>query len=113
MLQHCRICTHRKLPLLGGVLLNSPRLQVGGRTVLRFALAYGFRNIQTLLRRVRQGASPYDYVEVMACPSGCLNGGGQLPTRAAAHSPQQLISEVEAVYHQPQARYPASPLWIP
>jgi hypothetical protein len=27
---------------------------------------------------VKQGNSKYNYIEVMACPSGCLNGGGQL-----------------------------------
>ena len=76
-------------------------LQVPGRPPLRFALAYGFRNIQTLLRKVKQGLSPYDYVEVMACPSGCLNGGGQLRP-AAGQTAQQLIEQVEAAYHQPQ-----------
>ena len=57
--------------------------------VLKFAASYGFRNIQNLVRkyktpaggRVRQRASAqseYHFVEVMACPSGCINGGGQL-----------------------------------
>ncbi|KAI8589801.1 iron hydrogenase [Geranomyces variabilis] len=63
--------------------------------VLRFALAYGFRNIQNLVRKINPApaagavarrrranaaaaTSAYDYVEIMACPSGCINGGGQL-----------------------------------
>jgi len=45
---------------------------------LRFASAYGFRNIQNLVRKIKSSNSPYHYVEVMACPSGCINGGGQL-----------------------------------
>ena len=40
--------------------------------------AYGFRNIQTLVQKLKRGVCEYDYVEVMACPSGCLNGGGQV-----------------------------------
>ncbi|RYG55047.1 hypothetical protein EON66_06235, partial [archaeon] len=44
---------------------------------LKFAIAYGFRNIQTIMTRMRTGKCAYDYVEVMACPSGCVNGGGQ------------------------------------
>ena len=40
--------------------------------------AYGFRNIQTLVQKLKRGVCAYDYVEVMACPSGCLNGGGQV-----------------------------------
>ena len=76
-----------------------------GQPALRFALAYGFRNIQTLLRKVKQGACQYDYVEVMACPSGCVNGGGQLrPGNGKAA--QQLIAEVDAAYHHPEVPLP-------
>ena len=52
--------------------------------LLKFARAYGFRNIQNLVRklkikRTRGDDLPlYHFVEVMACPSGCINGGGQL-----------------------------------
>lgn len=49
-----------------------------GKTVLAFATAYGFSNIANLVKNVKQGSSKYHYIEVMACPSGCLNGGGQL-----------------------------------
>ncbi len=42
----------------------------GGPPLLRFAAAYGFRNIQGLMRKVKLGRCEYDYVEVMACPSG-------------------------------------------
>jgi len=48
-----------------------------GRT-LRFARAYGFRNIQSVVTKMRRGRLDVDFVEVMACPGGCLNGGGQL-----------------------------------
>lgn len=53
-------------------------LQVNGQVVLRFAYAYGFRNIQSILAKARRGKCPYHFVEVMACPSGCVNGGGQI-----------------------------------
>jgi hypothetical protein len=45
-------------------------LEVDGRVVLRFATAYGFRNIQNLVRKVKSGKSLYHFVEIMACPSG-------------------------------------------
>eukprot|EP00775_Hariotina_reticulata_P006631 gene6631-6859_t len=54
-----------------------------GQPLLRFAIAYGFRNIQTLVRKIKSGQCEYHYVEVMACPSGCLNGGGQLKPQAS------------------------------
>jgi iron only hydrogenase large subunit-like protein len=53
-------------------------LEVNGKTVLRFAAAYGFRNIQNIIRNIKRGKCEYDYVEIMACPGGCLNGGGQI-----------------------------------
>jgi iron only hydrogenase large subunit-like protein len=66
-------------------------LSVGGVRQLSFAIAYGFRNIQAIVQRLRRGRCEFDYVEVMACPSGCANGGGQakhdapvLPRTAAA-----------------------------
>lgn len=76
--------------------------QSEGEIVFSGAKCYGFRNLQNLVRKVgtqsgvrvgtgaagklseRRRQTPsanrrgYDYVEVMACPGGCVNGGGQL-----------------------------------
>ena len=41
------------------------------------AQAYGFRNIQNLVQKMKRKRCDYDFVEVMACPGGCLNGGAQ------------------------------------
>lgn len=57
--------------------ISEASLEVGGQTVLRFCRAYGFRNIQNAVRRLKAGLSPYHYIELMACPGGCANGGGQ------------------------------------
>ncbi|EPE08240.1 cytosolic fe-s cluster assembly factor nar-1 [Ophiostoma piceae UAMH 11346] len=75
---------------------------LGGKPIFKAARYYGFRNIQNLVRRLRParpsrlpggrpvgsarkgGASgagaglDFAYVEVMACPGGCTNGGGQI-----------------------------------
>jgi len=53
-------------------------LKIGDEVKLRFAVAYGFRNIQNIVQKIKKGNCSYDFVEIMACPSGCLNGGGQL-----------------------------------
>lgn len=45
-------------------------LERDGEVLLQFALAYGFRNIQNLVQKLKRGKCPYHYVEVMACPSG-------------------------------------------
>ena len=51
-------------------------LEVNGEVALRFSAAYGFRNIQNVIRNIKRGKCEYEYVEIMACPGGCLNGGG-------------------------------------
>lgn len=43
----------------------------------KFAIINGFRNIQTVVQRLKRRALKYDYIEIMACPSGCVNGGAQ------------------------------------
>ena len=49
--------------------LKEVTLVVEGRTVLKFALAYGFRNIQTLLRKVKRGVAELPVLwKIMACP---------------------------------------------
>lgn len=45
-------------------------LEKDGQVLLCFASTYGFRNIQNLVQKLKRGKSPYDFVEVMACPSG-------------------------------------------
>ena len=62
----------RSAPLLPHI-----RSQVEGRVVLRFAAAYGFRNIQSIVRKLKRGKLQYDYIEVMACPSGAAHGLGR------------------------------------
>lgn len=48
----------------------------------KFAIVNGFRNIQTVVQRMKRNALKYDYIEIMACPSGCLNGGAQCKSNA-------------------------------
>lgn len=56
-------------------------LQLRNGRTLHFAILNGFRNIQALVRKMKLNKCTYDYVEVMACPSGCVNGAGQLPLK--------------------------------
>eukprot|EP00850_Spirogloea_muscicola_P003801 SM000015S01301 [mRNA] locus=s15:1147765:1152150:+ [translate_table: standard] len=74
-------------------------LKVDGKTVLRFAIANGFRNIQTLVRKLKSGRCEYDFVEVMACPGGCLNGGGQIKPRKG-QSAKNVLQQLETAYLQ-------------
>ncbi len=48
-------------------------------TKVRVAVTSGLSNAAKLLDRVKSGEAHYDFIEVMACPGGCVNGGGQPP----------------------------------
>ncbi|XP_034698741.1 protein NAR1 [Vitis riparia] len=72
-------------------------LEIEGQTVLKFALCYGFRNLQNIVRKIKIGKCDYHFLEVMACPSGCLNGGGQIKPKAG-QSAKDLIQSLEAIY---------------
>eukprot|EP00803_Ostreobium_quekettii_P010666 evm.model.scf_1048.1 EVM.evm.TU.scf_1048.1 scf_1048:215-6709(-) len=87
--------------------LKEITLERDDQVLLKFAQAYGFRNIQTLVRRIKRGTCPYHFVEVMACPSGCLNGGGQ-PQPPSGKTASDVLQEVEAMYHH-QDIIPRSP----
>ncbi|MCD8212420.1 MAG: [FeFe] hydrogenase, group A [Oscillospiraceae bacterium] len=50
--------------------------ELPGRTV-RVCVASGLHNVRTVLDGVRSGELDYDFIEFMACPGGCINGGGQ------------------------------------
>ena len=44
---------------------------------LNIAVCSGMKNAKVLLDEIRSGNSKYDFIEVMGCPGGCINGGGQ------------------------------------
>ncbi len=48
----------------------------GGLTV-KVAVASGLSNARKLMEKVRAGEADYQFIEIMACPGGCVNGGGQ------------------------------------
>ena len=49
---------------------------LGGKK-LNVAVISGLANARAVLNDIRDGKRHYDFVEVMACPGGCINGGGQ------------------------------------
>ena len=44
---------------------------------VRVAVAHGLGNARKLLERVKEGKAQYHFIEIMACPGGCVGGGGQ------------------------------------
>ncbi|KAM7263185.1 hypothetical protein ACFE04_000868 [Oxalis oulophora] len=72
-------------------------LQVEGKTVLKFVLCYGKSNLQNIVRKFKMQKCDFHFVEVMACSSGCLNGGGQIKPKPG-QSPKDLIKLLETAY---------------
>ncbi|HIQ98916.1 MAG TPA: iron hydrogenase small subunit [Candidatus Scybalocola faecavium] len=44
---------------------------------IKVAVASGLGNARTLLNKVKSGEAQYHFIEIMGCPGGCVNGGGQ------------------------------------
>lgn len=90
--------------------------KVGGRT-LKVAVAHGLGNVKEVLERVRVAkrkgtAMPYDCIEVMACPGGCIGGGGQAwrvsdevrKRRAAGLYHEDRVQEIRASHNNPSIK---------
>jgi iron only hydrogenase large subunit-like protein len=47
-----------------------------GDLEVKVAIVNGIANVWPIMEDIRKGECPYHFIEVMACPGGCLNGGG-------------------------------------
>ncbi len=56
--------------------LKEATLNIAGSEI-KVAVASGMRNAKVLMDEIRSGKSPYTFIEIMGCPGGCINGGGQ------------------------------------
>ncbi|MBQ9947743.1 MAG: iron hydrogenase small subunit, partial [Oscillospiraceae bacterium] len=45
---------------------------------VKVAIASGLANAKALLKKVKAGEANYHFIEIMGCPGGCVNGGGQI-----------------------------------
>lgn len=50
-----------------------------GELTLKIAVVNGLANADALIEKVESGEEYFDFIEVMACPNGCIGGGGQPP----------------------------------
>jgi len=68
---------------------------------LKIGIAHGLGNARSLLESIREGKSKYDAIEIMACPGGCIAGGGQ----PYHHGNEEIIKKrQEAIYREDRSK---------
>ena len=71
---------------------------------VKVAVASGLSNARELLTKVQNGEADYHFIEIMGCPGGCVNGGGQPQQPATVRNFTDLRSErAKALYAQDAA----------
>ncbi len=60
----------------GMIGVKEASVTLNGREI-RVAVASGLGNARQVLESINKGTAMYDVIEIMACPGGCINGGGQ------------------------------------
>jgi len=61
--------------------IKEATLNIAGKEI-KIAVVSGLANARKIMDQIRKGESPYHFVEIMACPGGCVVGGGQ-PIKSA------------------------------
>ena len=56
--------------------IKSATVTLGGKEI-KIAVASSLANARVLMDEIKAGNSPYQFIEIMSCPGGCVNGGGQ------------------------------------
>ena len=68
---------------------------------VKVAVASGLRNAAAVLDKVKSGEADYQFIEIMCCPGGCVNGGGQPIQPASVRNFTDLKAErAKALYEE-------------
>ena len=85
-------------PVRGYEGVREAQVEIGELT-LRVAVVYGTANARTFLQRMKESGKQYHFVEVMACPGGCIGGGGQ-PKDLMKNADETRKSRIAALYQR-------------
>jgi len=72
--------------------IKEAEINIGGKK-LKICVVHTMGAARKLLEQIRQGKSPYHFIEIMACYGGCIGGGGQPPP----HSKEVLKKRTKAL----------------
>ena len=82
--------------------IRTDTVSVGGIT-LKLCAASGLGNARKVLDSIKSGKVHYDFVEIMACPGGCVNGGGQ-PFQMSKLSVTVVKARAQALYNEDRSK---------
>ena len=90
--------------------IKEASLTINGQTY-NVAMCSGMKNAKVLLEQIKAGESKYDFIEVMGCPGGCINGGGQpyvfplfLPNEDDNIQETYIQKRAEVLYNEDRSR---------
>ena len=69
----------------GGKGIKKATINIAGKEI-KVVAASGLKNARTILEEIKSGKADYQFVEIMACPGGCIMGGGQPIKNSKIHS---------------------------
>ena len=72
--------------------IKEAQVTVAGKTV-KVAVVNTLGNARIMMEKVRKGEADYHFIEIMACPGGCIGGGGQ-PVPISAEIRQKRIDSI-------------------
>lgn len=80
--------------------IKEATVEAGGLKI-KAAVVHGLGNARKLLDKIKAGEAEYHFIEIMACPGGCVNGGGQPIQASSIRSWIDLRSErAKAIYEE-------------
>jgi len=69
-------------------------------TTIKVAVASGLANANELLTKIENGESDYHFIEIMGCPGGCVNGGGQPQVTSKVRNTTDIrVERAKALYN--------------
>lgn len=90
------------IPARGMEAIKEARVDLGEAGSVKIAVVHGLKNAEKLLKRIASGEADYQFVEVMACPGGCIDGGGTIRLKNSYLS--NARSRIASIYQIDQNR---------
>ncbi len=67
---------------------------------VKVAVTSGLAGAKKLMEQIKEGTSPYHFIEIMGCPGGCITGGGQ----PRSHDPEVRTKRLQGLYAEDESK---------